>query len=96
MQLIRRETINWNLAFFFAGNLANSGSYELFIAAAMRSERPASALPSDGLPLVLGYLHVYGPAGRAAQKGTQVILLCWHGGEKRTSSNRRDRLYTSE
>jgi len=41
----------------------------------------------------LGYMHVNGPAGRAAQKATQVILLCRHGGEKQTSSNRRDRLY---
>jgi len=41
----------------------------------------------------LGYMHVNGPADRAAQKATQVILLCRHGGEKQTSSNRRDRLY---
>jgi len=38
-------------------------------------------------------MHVNGPAGRAAQKATQVILLCRHGGEKQTSSNRRDRLH---
>jgi len=66
------------------------------IAAAMPSERPASALSSGGLLFVLGYLHVngpVGPAGRVAQKATQVILLCRHGGEKQTSSNRRDRLY---
>ena len=56
----------------------------------MPSERPASALQSGGLPFVLGYMHVNGPA---AQKATQVILLCRHGGEKQTSSNRRDRLY---
>jgi len=65
----------------------------LRIAAAMPSERPASALQSGGLPFVLGYIHVNGPAGGAAQKATQVILLCRHGGEKQTSSNRRDRLY---
>ena len=59
----------------------------------MPSERPASALLSGGLLFVLGYLHVNGPAGRAAQKATHVILLCRHGGEKQTSSNRRDRLY---
>jgi len=41
----------------------------------------------------LGHMYVNGPAGRAAQKATQVILLCRHGGEKQTSSNRRDRLY---
>jgi len=66
----------------------------LRIAAAMPSERPASALQSGGLPFDLGYMHVNGPAGCAAQKATQVILLCRHGGEKQTSSNRRDRLYT--
>jgi len=59
----------------------------------MPSERLASALQSGGLPFVLGYMHVNGPAGRAAQKATQVILLYRHGGEKQTSSNRRDRLY---
>jgi len=37
----------------------------LRLAAAMPSERPASALPSGGLPFVFGYLHVHGPAGRA-------------------------------
>jgi len=59
----------------------------------MPSERPASALQSSGLPFALGYMHVNGPAGRAAQKATQVILLCRHGGEKQTSSNGRDGLY---
>ena len=83
MQLIRRETQNVNLA-IFARSVA--------IAAAMPSERAASALQSGGLPFVLGYMHVNGPAGRAAQKATHVILLCRHGGEKQTSSNRRDRL----
>jgi len=52
----------------------------------MPSERPASALPSGGLPFVLGYLHVNGTAGYAAEKATQVILLCRHGGEKQTSN----------
>jgi len=37
----------------------------------MPSERLASALPSGGRPLVLGYLHVNGPAGRAAQNATK-------------------------
>ena len=63
------------------------------MAAAMPSERAASALQSGGLPFFWGYMHVNGPAGRAAQKATQVILLCRHGGEKQNSSNRRDRLY---
>jgi len=61
MQLIRHETLDW--PFFLRGTLR--------IAAAMPYERPASALPSRGLPFVLGYLDLNGPAGRAAQKATK-------------------------
>jgi len=79
MLLIRRETLYWTLALL---------RETLRVAAAIPSERPASGLPSGGQPFVLGYPLMNGPAGRAAQKATQVILLCWHGGGKQTSSNR--------
>jgi len=44
MQLIRRETLNWNFADFFRETLR--------VAAAIPCERPVSVLPSGGLPFV--------------------------------------------